>query len=228
MPPSRLDAALPFVLRWEGGFVDHPDDPGGRTNQGVTQAVYDAWRARRSLPQRDVKSIEDDEVRSLYETDYWIPPRCPVLPPELDLAQFDTAVNMGVRRAVRLLQTALGCAVDGVFGDETEAQSDGVARRVNHCPLTVHKNVATGRGLDAEQKSVHGGRQGDGREAADREADDRHRGPFAEDHAQDLAPTRAERHTDAQLIRPLAHRERKDAGYADGRDCQRERREQPD
>lgn len=120
MPPSRLDVALPFVLRWEGGLVDHPDDPGGRTNRGVTQAVYDAWRAGRGLPQRDVKGIEDGEVQSLYETGYWIPPRCPVLPPELDLAQFDTAVNMGVRRAVRLLQTALGCAVDGVFGDETE------------------------------------------------------------------------------------------------------------
>ena len=38
-------AALPFVLRWEGGFVHHPDDPGGATNQGVTQRVYDAWRA---------------------------------------------------------------------------------------------------------------------------------------------------------------------------------------
>lgn len=42
MNDAALDPALKFVLRWEGGFVDHPDDPGGRTNKGVTQKVYDA------------------------------------------------------------------------------------------------------------------------------------------------------------------------------------------
>jgi lysozyme family protein len=46
MPSAAFEAALPFVLRWEGGFVDHPNDPGGRTNQGVTQKVYDDWRRR--------------------------------------------------------------------------------------------------------------------------------------------------------------------------------------
>jgi len=44
MPSSAFETALPFVLRWEGGFVDHPADPGGRTNRGVTQRTYDAWR----------------------------------------------------------------------------------------------------------------------------------------------------------------------------------------
>ena len=46
MPSAALSSALPFVLRWEGGFVDHPTDPGGRTNKGVTQKVYNAWRTR--------------------------------------------------------------------------------------------------------------------------------------------------------------------------------------
>jgi lysozyme family protein len=115
-----LESALKFVLRWEGGFVDHPNDPGGRTNKGVTQKVYDGWRARQGMPRRDVKQIEDAEVHSIYATDYWVPPRCDLLGSPLDMVQFDTAVNMGVGRAVRFLQASVGCGVDGDFGPGTE------------------------------------------------------------------------------------------------------------
>jgi lysozyme family protein len=120
MPSAAFEAALPFVLRWEGGFVDHPNDPGGRTNKGVTQKVYDDWRRRQGLAQRDVKMIEHDEVLAIYESGYWIPPRCDLLERQLDLVQFDTAVNMGVGRAVKFLQQALECPVDGDFGPGTE------------------------------------------------------------------------------------------------------------
>ena len=125
MSNQRFEKSLPFVLRWEGGFVDHPDDPGGRTNKGVTQKVYDKWRAGQGLESRDVKLIEDSEVEAIYESGYWIPPRCDVLHDELDLVQFDTAVNMGVGRAVRFLQTALDCGVDGDFGPKTEQAARG-------------------------------------------------------------------------------------------------------
>ena len=120
MPSPGFLASMPFVLRWEGGFVDDPDDPGGRTNRGVTQAVYDAWRTKRQLPRCDVKLIDADEVHAIYEQGYWLPPRCDVLQRRLDLVQFDTAVNMGVRRAVQMLQRASGCIVDGAFGPQTE------------------------------------------------------------------------------------------------------------
>jgi lysozyme family protein len=120
MAAEALDDALRFVLRWEGGFVDHRNDPGGRTNKGVTQKVYDRWRARQGVPQRDVKAIEDAEVHALYRSDYWVPPRCDLLGSPLSLVQFDTAVNMGVGRAVRFLQATVGCPVDGDFGPGTE------------------------------------------------------------------------------------------------------------
>jgi len=120
MTSTALAVALPFVLRWEGGFVDHPNDPGGRTNQGVTQKVYDHWRARQGLGTQDVKLIADSEVHAIYETGYWVPPRCDLLNDPLSLVQFDTAVNMGVGRAVRFLQAAAGCGVDGDFGPGTE------------------------------------------------------------------------------------------------------------
>lgn len=120
MPFAAFQAAMPFVLRWEGGFVDHPNDPGGRTNKGVTQRVYDDWRRRQGLPPRDVKLIEEPEVPAIYEAGYWIPPRCDLLERQLDLVQFDTAVNMGVGRAVRFLQKSVGCPADGDFGPRTE------------------------------------------------------------------------------------------------------------
>ena len=119
MPSPAFEAVMPFILRWEGGFVDHPADPGGRTNKGVTQRVYTGWLVHQGLPSQDVKQITEAEVKAIYEADYWLPPRCDQLPGRLDLVQFDTAVNMGVRRAVRFLQDSLGCEVDGKFGPAT-------------------------------------------------------------------------------------------------------------
>lgn len=123
MPSPAFEASLPFVLRWEGGYVDHPADPGGRTNKGVTQGVYDRWRTQQGLPPRHVKLIEDAEVDAIYEAGYWLPPGCDLLRRQLDLVQFDTAVNMGVGRAVRFLQAAVGCDVDGTFGPQTAKEA---------------------------------------------------------------------------------------------------------
>ena len=121
MPSAAFTAALPFVLRWEGGYVNHPNDPGGATNKGVTQRVYDRWRQGQGLPTRDVKLLGDAEMAAIYETGYWTPPRCDLLRRQLDLLQFDTAVNMGPKRAVTFLQQSLGCAADGAFGSATKA-----------------------------------------------------------------------------------------------------------
>mgnify|MGYP003297077889 CR=1 FL=1 len=59
-------------------------------------------------------------MHAIYQSDYWLPPRCDILMSPLDLVQFDTAVNMGVGRAVRFLQASVGCSVDGDFGAGTE------------------------------------------------------------------------------------------------------------
>ncbi|HRO61529.1 MAG TPA: glycosyl hydrolase 108 family protein [Burkholderiaceae bacterium] len=120
MESASFDQSLPFVLRWEGGYVNHPADPGGATNKGVTQKVYDTWRAGSGQPVRSVREILDDEVHAIYEGGYWRPPRCDALQRRLDLVQFDTAVNMGPGRAVRFLQQAVGATVDGSFGPATE------------------------------------------------------------------------------------------------------------
>lgn len=119
MISEAFKSALRFVLRWEGGFVDDPDDPGGRTNKGVTQAVYNDWRAAQGLAAQDVKNITDADVESIYDANYWQRARSNELQSPLSLVHFDTAVNMGVKRAVRFLQQSVGCGVDGDFGQGT-------------------------------------------------------------------------------------------------------------
>lgn len=86
--------ALQFVLRWEGGFVDDPDDPGGRTNRGITQQVY---RDYLHDPHADVAAITADEVGAIYKSQYWAP-LCLDLADPLALVVFDSAVNCGVGR----------------------------------------------------------------------------------------------------------------------------------
>jgi lysozyme family protein len=117
--------ALQFVLRWEGGFVDDPDDHGGRTNKGITQKVYDAYRAKKGLPAQDVKNISDGETSDIYFEEYWLAARCNHIDPELGMALFDSAVNMGDKHALLLMQEATGChSADGVYGPQTQAAWD--------------------------------------------------------------------------------------------------------
>ena len=121
---AAYNDALAFVLRWEGGFVDDPADHGGRTMKGLTQNVYDAWRASQGKPPGDVKNIANDELGAIYQNNYWRKALCNVLQSNIDLVQFDTAVNMGPVRAVKMLQQAVGVGVDGNFGQETQKACD--------------------------------------------------------------------------------------------------------
>lgn len=120
MTPAFL-RALEFTLDpgIEGGYSNHPQDRGGPTNRGVTQATYDNWRARHGKPRRSVEMIEDAEVSDLYFEDYWTPCACESLPEPLSHAVFDMAVNSGTWNAKLTLQRALGVRADGVIGPIT-------------------------------------------------------------------------------------------------------------
>jgi len=115
---SDFDRALAFILAREGGFVDHPDDPGGATNQGVTQATYDRWRTERRVPHMPVREITPGEVESIYHADYWqgVAESCPW---PLSLAVMDTRVQHGkwagiLQRAI--LSVGGELVADGAFG----------------------------------------------------------------------------------------------------------------
>jgi len=67
---EHFELALSFTRKWEGGFVNHPADPGGKTNFGITQRVFDAWRKSWGLPTLDVRMIGREEVAQIYFHNY--------------------------------------------------------------------------------------------------------------------------------------------------------------
>lgn len=119
MTAANFPAALKAVLVHEGGYVNHPADPGGATNKGITQAVYDAFRKRAGLPVKSVRYISDYEVSTIYRKQYWDAVKGDALPAGVDYCVFDYAVNSGVLRASQALQKALGVTADGMIGQIT-------------------------------------------------------------------------------------------------------------
>lgn len=114
-----FDRALAFVLKWEGGFSNHPADFGGATNHGVTQEVYGRWRAQKGLSPRSVSEISTEEVHAIYFELYWKEAKCDRMDWPICLIHFDTAVQRGTFRANQMLQRVLGCKDDGLLGPKT-------------------------------------------------------------------------------------------------------------
>src|SRR5690349_1648581 len=104
---ANFDASLAAVLHHEGGYVNHPRDPGGATNKGVTQKTYDNWRVDHGLPPQSVRLITPAEVMAVYKRRYWDAVKGDSLPAGLDYCLFDLAVNSGPVRAITFLQEAL-------------------------------------------------------------------------------------------------------------------------
>ena len=107
---------LDLVLKSEGGWVNNPKDPGGETNLGVTKAIWEEWVGH---PVESLKNLTKDQVAPLYEQKYWRPCYGEVLPRGLDFIVFSMGVNAGPGRAVKLLQSSIGCLPDGVIGPRT-------------------------------------------------------------------------------------------------------------
>ncbi len=99
MASGNFERCLAVTLKWEGGYSNHPDDPGGPTMHEIIQREYDCWRKRQGLRTRPVRQIEEDELRAIYRSEYWDAMNCGNLSPGLDLCVFDAAVNSGVQRA---------------------------------------------------------------------------------------------------------------------------------
>lgn len=116
---DRFPACLAFTLAEEGGFVNHPADPGGATNRGITLATYRAWVPGATVDM--LRAIPDADVARIYRAGYWQPIRGDELPAGVDLMCFDFGVNAGPGRSVRLLQQAAGAVSDGAIGPRTLA-----------------------------------------------------------------------------------------------------------
>lgn len=130
MVASSFKAALARVLVHEGGYVNHPRDPGGATNQGITQRTYEAYRRGKKQRTRNVRSLTVPERDDIYRHQYWDAVEGDKLPEGVDYVLFDGAVNSGSKQSIKWLQRALGSAyrgpIDGVIGLGTLAALDEI------------------------------------------------------------------------------------------------------
>ncbi len=132
---SNFARVLSVVLAHEGGYVDHPRDPGGATNMGITLATLARWRGK-PVSKAEVKALTRAEAGDIYRARYWLPVRGDVLPTGIDLTTMDYGVNSGPARSVKALQKALGVAQDGLVGARTmsAAQNADRAKTIKaHC-----------------------------------------------------------------------------------------------
>jgi lysozyme family protein len=118
---GRFATCLARVLKHEGGNVDHPSDPGGRTSRGITAARWEEWRKTHPGLPADVFLAPQSEVEAIYREKYWDVLWCDQLPPGVDYAVFDFGVNSGPARSARFLQEIVGSEPDGEVGPNTVA-----------------------------------------------------------------------------------------------------------
>lgn len=123
---TNFETALQVLLKSEGGFNNHPKDPGGMTNLGVTKKVWEEWVGH-AVTEDDMRALTPESVSRLYKAKYWDKVCGDKLPHGVDLCVFDCAVNSGVSRAVKLLQRAVGVDDDGVIGNMTLHACEAVA-----------------------------------------------------------------------------------------------------
>ena len=112
--------ALQKLLEHEGGFVDHPADPGGMTNLGVTQKVWEEWVGH-PVDEKAMRALTPATVAPLYRAKYWDKIKGDDLPTGVDYTVFDAAVNSGPGRAAKWLQACVGVEPDGGIGPKTLA-----------------------------------------------------------------------------------------------------------
>jgi len=117
---DRFAACLPVILHHEGGWADHPKDPGGATKKGVNLATYSKYLGRQATKD-ELRNISDADIQQIYRSLYWNRAACDQLPTGVDLVVFDMAVNSGPGRAVKLLQEIVGSTPDGGIGPQTLA-----------------------------------------------------------------------------------------------------------
>ncbi len=166
---ANFGNVLKLTLAHEGGYVNHPKDPGGATNYGVIQRTYDAFRDSAGKPRQSVKYITMGEVHAIYRSRYWHKVAGDGLPIGIDYTVFDASVNSGVGRGPKWTQKALGVKADGIMGkvsvqamrDLTEAETVTVIKKAAANRLGFLKGLrhwkTFGRGWNRRVAEVEAG-----------------------------------------------------------------------
>jgi lysozyme family protein len=123
MAASNYDEALRRLLVHEGGYTNHPSDPGGPTNFGITIADYRKY-VKPNATAADVRAMKLDEAKAIYRTKYWNAQRCDEMPTGVDYTVFDYGVNSGIGRSGKVLRRVVG------LPDNTSVVTDEVLAAV--------------------------------------------------------------------------------------------------
>lgn len=126
---STYDVCLPLLLVHEGGYTNHPSDPGGPTNFGITIADYRKY-LKPDATAADVRAMRLDDAKTIYRDKYWNAQRCDALPAGVDYATFDYGVNSGIGRSGKVLRRVLKLPDDSsVVSDAVIAAAQSVDGR---------------------------------------------------------------------------------------------------
>ena len=118
---DNFESSLKHLLAHEGGWSDHPADPGGATMKGVTLQVFREFKRNPHITKEELRNISDEDLATIYKKRYWDAVRADELLSGVDYAVFDCAVNSGPGRAIKILQACVGTTPDGGFGSVTMA-----------------------------------------------------------------------------------------------------------
>lgn len=103
---ENFDKAAQFVLKWEGGLVYDPDDPGGMTKYGISKEAH---------PDVDIINLTREQAKEIYFAEYWIPTGCDKLPYPLDIIAFDSSIQHGIARTKRFIKAVGGDPLGMIF-----------------------------------------------------------------------------------------------------------------
>ena len=144
---ENWDACFAMVLKHEGGFVNHPKDPGGMTNLGVTRTNWELYLDH-DVTEADMRALTPEMVKPFYKKNYWDRIRGDELPSGVDYAAYDLAVNSGTGRAAKYLQQIAGVTADGVIGPRSmeaikKCDTEDVVDEICNMRMTFLKNLGT-------------------------------------------------------------------------------------
>ena len=144
---ENWDACFAMVLKHEGGFVNHPKDPGGMTNLGVTRTNWELYLDH-DVTEADMRALTPEMVKPFYKKNYWDRIRGDELPSGVDYAAYDLAVNSGTGRAAKYLQQIAGVTADGVIGPRSlkaiqKCDAEDVVDEICNMRMDFLKNLST-------------------------------------------------------------------------------------
>lgn len=141
---SRFNEIMDVVFKWEGGYADHPNDPGGATNYGITHKVLAKWRGVTAVTKREVRDLTKEEAARIFKKKYYQEIKGSKIPKPIDLIMMDGAVNHGKKTMVGFLENELGTASNGTLSDSDIEQLDKATQEVSDL-IKLAVNLAEAR-----------------------------------------------------------------------------------